>query len=218
MVCSDNHDQIGNRADGRAAVQRCSTSDQLAIAALVTLLSPFTPMIFMGEEWGASTPWQFFTSHPEPELAELIRGGPARGVRPDGAGTPATYPTRRTRRPSTASKLDWSELEQPRHAELLAFTTRLMEIRRTYPDFTDPRFDQGRSISDDEAGWLLIQRGEIVMVINFSDQPTEVGLDSPLESVITVGKTELSAEVGPAGSAQRSGGSGGLGPAPRRRT
>ena len=94
-----------------------------------------------------------------------------------------------------ASKLDWSELEQPLHAELLAFTTRLLEIRRTYPDFTDPRFDQGRSISDDEAGWLLIQRGEIVMVINFSDQPTEVGLDSSLESVITVGKTELSAEV-----------------------
>jgi maltooligosyltrehalose trehalohydrolase len=193
VVCSDNHDQIGNRAAG----ERLSTmldQDQQAIAAMVTLLSPFTPMIFMGEEWGASTPWRFFSSHPEPELSALIREGRLEEFAqmdwdtsdiPD-PQDPATF---------TSSKLDWSELEQPRHAELLAFTTRLMEIRRTYPDFTDPRFDQGRSISDDEAGWLLIERGEMVMAINFSDQQTEVGLDSPLECVITVGKTELSADV-----------------------
>jgi maltooligosyltrehalose trehalohydrolase len=192
VVCSDNHDQIGNRATGERLSARLS-GDQLAIAAVVTLLSPFTPMIFMGEEWGASTPWRFFSSHPEPELSELVRQGRLEEFAamdwdtsdvPD-PQDPATF---------TSSKLNWSELEQPRHAELLAFTTRLMELRRTYPDFTDPRFDQGRSISDDEAGWLLIQRGEMVMVINFSDQSTEVGLDSPLESVITVGKTELSAE------------------------
>ena len=61
MVCSDNHDQIGNRADGMRLSGKID-DQQLAVAAVITLLSPFTPMIFMGEEWGARTPWQFFTS------------------------------------------------------------------------------------------------------------------------------------------------------------
>src|SRR3954451_8388600 len=74
VVCSDNHDQIGNRADGHR-LSSMLNDNQLKIAALVTLLNPFTPMIFMGEEWGAGTPWQFFSSHPEPELAELVAAG-----------------------------------------------------------------------------------------------------------------------------------------------
>src|SRR6478735_7354405 len=74
VVCSDNHDQIGNRAKGERLSSKISPAQQ-AIAAMLTLLSPFTPMIFMGEEWGAETPWRFFTSHPEPELAEMVRAG-----------------------------------------------------------------------------------------------------------------------------------------------
>ena len=73
-----------------------------------------------------------------------------------------------------ASKLDWSELDQPQQSELLELTTRLLEIRRTYPDFTDPRFDAGRAESDDEAGWLLLERGAMTMVVNFSDRPATV--------------------------------------------
>ena len=68
------------------------------------------------------------------------------------------------------SRLDWSELEQPRHAELLALTRQLIDIRRTYPDFTDPRFDQGHALSNDEAGWLFLERGEMIMVVNFRDR------------------------------------------------
>ena len=65
--------------------------DRLAVAALVTLTSPFTPMLFMGEEWGASTPFAFFTSHPEPDLGRAVSRGPARRVRADGWDT-ATVP------------------------------------------------------------------------------------------------------------------------------
>ena len=111
VVCSDNHDQIGNRATGERLSDKISPAQQ-GLAAMVTLLSPFTPMIFMGEEWGATTPWQFFTSHPEPELGEQVRHGPAGGVRGRWTGTPASCRTRRTRRPSPASKLDWSELDR----------------------------------------------------------------------------------------------------------
>ena len=73
VVCSDNHDQIGNRAAGERLSAKLNRQ-QLSIAAMLTLLSPFTPMIFMGEEWGAGTPWRFFSSHPEPELGVHTRG------------------------------------------------------------------------------------------------------------------------------------------------
>ncbi len=74
VVCSQNHDQIGNRARGDRLTEALD-DDQLACAALLTLCGPFTPMLFMGEEWAASTPFQFFTSHPEPELGTATAEG-----------------------------------------------------------------------------------------------------------------------------------------------
>ena len=115
VVCSDNHDQIGNRAAG----ERLSTkinSRQLAIAAMITLLSPFTPMIFMGEEWGAGTPWCFFASHPEPELAELVRAGRLEEFAQMDWDTSAV-PDPQDPQTFESSKLDWSELERPEHAD-----------------------------------------------------------------------------------------------------
>ena len=98
VVCSDNHDQIGNRANGERLSAKISPAQQ-AIGTMITLLSPFTPMIFMGEEWGASTPWCFFSSHPEPELAELIRAGRLEEFAQMDWDT-ALCPIRRTRPPS----------------------------------------------------------------------------------------------------------------------
>ena len=85
VVANQNHDQIGNRARGDRLAEHLD-DDQLACAALLTLAGPFTPMLFMGEEWAASTPFQFFTSHPEPELGQGHRRGPHRRVRADGLG------------------------------------------------------------------------------------------------------------------------------------
>jgi maltooligosyltrehalose trehalohydrolase len=93
------------------------------------------------------------------------------------------------------SRLDWSELQQPRHAELLDFTRRLINIRRTYPDFTDPRFDAGRAVSNDEAGWLLLERGDMIMVVNFHDHPTEVNLGREVDPVIIIGEIEVVGDV-----------------------
>ncbi|MCW2811705.1 MAG: treZ [Friedmanniella sp.] len=193
VVCSDNHDQIGNRAAGERLSDKLSPQQQ-ALAALVTLLSPFTPMIFMGEEWGASTPWRFFTSHPEPELAEAVRSGRLEEFAQmewDVANVPdpqddSTY---------QSSKLDWDELQQPVHADLLAQTEALIKIRRTYPDFTDPRFDQGRATSDDEGGWLLVQRGSMTLAVNFSDAATGVPVERPLEPVYVIGEAEVDGDL-----------------------
>jgi maltooligosyltrehalose trehalohydrolase len=189
VVCSDNHDQIGNRAFGERLSSKISPAQQ-AIAAMLTLLSPFTPMIFMGEEWGASTPWRFFTSHPEPELAEMVRDGRLSEFAQMEWET-SDVPDPQDPRTFEISKLDWAELGKSPHAELLDLTRRLIKIRRTFPDFTDPRFDEGRAVSNDEAGWLLLERGNMIMVVNFRDRPTELDVGHPVDPVITLGQIEV---------------------------
>ena len=90
-----------------------------------------------------------------------------------------------------ASKLDWSERSEPPHAELLDLTTRLLEVRRTYPEFTDPRFDAGTAQSDNEGGWLLLERGSMTLAVNFANRPTTVpGIDGELSPVIVLGEVE----------------------------
>ncbi len=189
VVCSDNHDQIGNRATGERLADKIG-ADQQGLAAMVTLLSPFSPMIFMGEEWGATTPWQFFTSHPEPELGEQVRLGRLEEFAAMDWDT-SFVPDPQDPKTFTDSKLDWTELTQERQSSLLDLTTRLLEIRKTYPDFTDPRFDAGAARSDDDAGWLLLERGAMTMVVNFSDSPAKVSVERELVPVIAVGDAEV---------------------------
>jgi maltooligosyltrehalose trehalohydrolase len=190
VVCSDNHDQIGNRATGERLSSKISYS-QLGIAAMVTLLSPFTPMIFMGEEWGASTPWQFFTSHPEPELGEVVAKGRLEEFAQMDWDT-SNVPNPQDPSTFTNSKLDWSEPEAGEHADLLKLYTDLLHVRRSYPDLTDPRFDHGEATANDEEGWLKVERGDVVIVANFSETPSEVGVGGRLETLVSVG--EVSAD------------------------
>lgn len=138
VTCAQNHDQIGNRAGGDRLSQSL-TEDQLAVTAVLTLTAPFTPMLFMGEEWGASTPWQFFTSHPEPELgrataegrlAEFVQMGWDESVVPDPQAR-STFEN---------SRLRWDELAGEKHARLLRLHRALITLRRETPELTDPRF------------------------------------------------------------------------------
>ena len=129
VVCAQNHDQVGNRAVGDRIVESLD-DDQLACAALLTLAGPFTPMLFQGEEWAASTPFQFFTSHEEPELG---RGDGARaGSRssPRLGWDPTIVPDPQDPETFERSKLDWSELDEGRHARMLDVYRRLARLRR----------------------------------------------------------------------------------------
>jgi maltooligosyltrehalose trehalohydrolase len=190
VVCWDNHDQIGNRATGERLSAKVGPAQQ-ALATMVTLLSPFTPMIFMGEEWGATTPFQFFSSHPEPELGEAVRKGRLEEFAAMDWDT-SFVPDPQDPETFARSKLDWDELGKPDQAGLLDLTTRLLEIRRTYPDFTDPRFDVGSARSDDDAGWLLLERGGVSLLVNFSDSATTVAVDRELVPVLELGEVEVS--------------------------
>ena len=119
--------------------------DQLACAALLTLAGPFTPMLFQGEEWAASTPFQFFTSHPEPELGQGDRRGPDRGVRADGLG-----PGRRARPAGPGdvrSAPSWTGRSSAggRHARMLdGLPAARPRCAARCPELTDPSFERDR--------------------------------------------------------------------------
>ena len=185
VVFADNHDQIGNRAAGDRLFSRAN-EHQLTLAAVVTLLSQFTPMIFMGEEWGASTPWQFFSSHPEPELGKIVAEGRLKEFA-DMDWDTSNVPNPQDPETFTRSKLDWSELGQPPHADLLALNQQLIQLRRTYPDLTDPRFASVRARYDEAQQWFAVDRGDITFVVNFGGDEVEVDLQRPAEVLLSVG-------------------------------
>jgi maltooligosyltrehalose trehalohydrolase len=172
VVASQNHDQIGNRATGDRLTAQLDAG-QLAIAAALTLLGPFTPMLFMGEEWGAATPWQFFTSHPEPELGQATAKGRI-GEFARMGWDPAVVPDPQDPATFERSKLDWAELAEPGHARLLAFYRGLAELRRGHPAFTDPRFDRIEVQYDEDERWLRLRRGGAEILVNFGVEPCRV--------------------------------------------
>ncbi|MGN6782744.1 MAG: malto-oligosyltrehalose trehalohydrolase [Marmoricola sp.] len=179
VVCNQNHDQIGNRARGdRLSDPEPGHLDdaQLACAALLTLTGPFTPMLFQGEEWAASTPFQFFTSHPEPELGTATAEGRIEEFARHG-WDPATVPDPQDPATFERSKLDWSELDHGRHAATLEVYRRLAELRRTYPELTDPDMTAVRCTADEGTRVFTMRRGRLLAVVAFGelDAAVEVG-------------------------------------------
>ena len=190
VAYSQNHDQIGNRAAGdRLSASR--TLGQLSIAAVLTLAGPFTPMLFMGEEWGASTPWQFFTSHPEPELAQTVAAGRIDEFARMGWDTD-TIPDPQDPETFRRSKLNWSELDEGEHATLLALYRELIRLRRGVPELTDSRFAILTAEFDDDSGWFRLDRGDVSIVANFGESSRVLpgGLDVLLSTSTVAGKLE----------------------------
>jgi maltooligosyltrehalose trehalohydrolase len=167
VVAAQNHDQIGNRAAGDR-ISATLNPAQLAQAAVLTILGPFTPMLFMGEEYGASTPWPFFTSHPEPELGKATAEGRLKefermGWKPEDVPNPQDPAT------FASAKLDWAEAEQGHHAELLATYRELIRLRRSRPELRDADFGSISVDFDEENRWLVLHRGSTAVVLNLGD-------------------------------------------------
>ncbi len=170
VVTNQNHDQIGNRARGDRLAEHLD-DDQLACAALLTLAGPFTPMLFMGEEWAASSPFQFFTSHPEPELGKATAEGRIAEFEKMG-WDPAEVPDPQDPGSFTRSKLDWDELTSGRHAVLLDCYRRLGRLRRELPQLTDPSFG---SVSCTVEGRLFtMRRGDLLIVVNTGEEDVTI--------------------------------------------
>ena len=160
---SQNHDQIGNRAVGDRLTEHARRRPAGRARRCSRCAGPFTPMLFMGEEWAASTPWQFFTSHPEPELGRGDRRGPDRGVRADGLGPGRRCPTRRTRRPSRARSSTGPSSTTGRHARMLDVYRRLAALRRERPELTDPSFGHVACLVDEDARLFTMWRGDLLV-------------------------------------------------------
>ena len=154
--------------------------DQLACAALLTLSGPFTPMLFQGEEWAASTPFQFFTSHPEPELGKATAEGRIAEFERMG-WDPAVVPDPQDPETFVRSKLDWSELATGRHARMLDVYRRLAALRRERPELTDPSFAHNACLVDEDARLFEMWRGDVHVVVNFGDAEAVIELDEPGE-------------------------------------
>ncbi|MER7153379.1 malto-oligosyltrehalose trehalohydrolase [Streptomyces lydicus] len=167
LAYAQTHDQIGNRALGDRLAASLPAG-LLAGAAALVLCSPFTPMLFMGEEWGATTPWQYFTDHTDPELAEAVRAGRRREFAAhDWAGDAGEWPDPQD--PATRDRcvLDWSEPVLAPHDSLLAWHRTLLALRRELPALTDPDPRHTEVTFDEDARWLLLRRGPVRVAVNF---------------------------------------------------
>ncbi|MFH8250090.1 malto-oligosyltrehalose trehalohydrolase [Microbacterium sp. B2969] len=171
VTFAQDHDQIGNRAAGDRLSQSLSF-ERLAVAAVLTLTAPGTPMLFMGEEWGASTPWQFFTSHPEEWLAGAVRAGRMEEFSRMG-WDPALVPDPQDPTTFERSKLRWDEASTADHARLLALYRSLARLRREHPELTDPDFASLGGEAVETAGGRVyrLRRGPLLVLVNLSGAP-----------------------------------------------
>ena len=164
VVFGSDHDQVGNRAVGDRPSAILDDAALAATAALV-LLSPYTPMLFMGEEWGTRTPFQFFTDHEEDDLARSVSEGRVREFA--GFGWDADeIPDPQAAATVEASRLRWSELDEAEHARVLAWYQALTTLRRNLDWSQRTAWPQVDEIDD----VLMVTYDDIVVAANLSGQ------------------------------------------------
>ncbi|MGH3760746.1 malto-oligosyltrehalose trehalohydrolase [Actinophytocola sp.] len=188
LIYLQNHDQIGNRARGDRMTATISPARMLCGAAIV-LCSPYTPMIFMGEEWAASTPWQFFASFADADLAASVRDGRREEFAEHGWGS-AEVPDPMDEATLARSTLRWGELNEPGHREVLETYRALIALRRAHPELADPRLDRFTVHAGDS--WLVLHRGERRAVVNLGTTDARILLDRrPTEVLLASATPEL---------------------------
>ena len=159
-----NHDQVGNRATGDR-ISAMLSPGLLACGAALVLCSPYTPMLFMGEEWGARTPFQFFSFMPDAALRDAIRDGRFAEFGEHGWAD-VDVPDPKAEETFLRSKLDWSEPGTEPHATLLTTYRDLIALRRAHPELTDPRLNRLRVDVDEAARTVVLHRGDLRVVVN----------------------------------------------------
>jgi maltooligosyltrehalose trehalohydrolase len=161
---AQNHDQIGNRARGDRLGHLVGDAKQRIAAALV-LLGPYTPLLFMGEEWGASTPFCYFTDHQDPALAEAVRNGRRREFAAFG-WKPEDIPDPQAPETFAASRLRWDERDERTHASMLRFYTDLVTLRREHPGDVEVRAVGANRIE--------IRRGDLTVRVDLVNDALDI--------------------------------------------
>jgi maltooligosyltrehalose trehalohydrolase len=161
VVFSQNHDQVGNRAFGDRMPPAARP-----LAAFCTLLSPFVPLLFMGEEYGEDAPFQFFTDHIDKDIAQATRDGRRKEF------ASFTQFADEVPDPQDKATFERSKLTRRRNPAIASLYAELLEARRRLPpgDADSIEFDE-------EARWLRVRRGAFELVCNFSSEPRRVPCD-----------------------------------------
>ena len=186
VVFLQDHDQIGNRAVGDRLPEIVSPG-LLRVGATLLLTSPFTPMLFMGEEWAAGTRWPFFTSHPEPELGRATSEGRLAEFADHGWDTEAMTDPQAPGAYQQAV-LNWAEPLEPGHLEMLALYRELIRLRNTEPDLADADLDHVTVEYDEAARWLVVHRGRFRVAANLAGRPQAVPVSGQV--VLATGPAE----------------------------
>ncbi|HEX3493056.1 MAG TPA: malto-oligosyltrehalose trehalohydrolase [Streptosporangiaceae bacterium] len=180
------HDQVGNRAVGDR-IGDLVPPGLVKVAAGLVLTAPFTPMLFMGEEWGADTPWQYFADHSEEWLVKAVRDGRRAEFAAHGWDA-AQVPDPQDRETFLRSKLDWSQPSGPPHAEILDWYRELIALRHTRPELTDPWLDRLEVSYDEEARWLVTARDGLLTVASLAEVPLEIPVPMPPREVLVASR------------------------------
>lgn len=183
VVFNQNHDQVGNRPLGERSSALMSEG-RLRIAAALLLTAPFTPLLFQGEEWGATTPFLYFTDHRDPELARAVSDGRRHefsywDIEPEDIPDPQAATT------FTSSKLDWDEREKQVHSGLLAWHKELITLRRRYADLSDPRPGRTDVVVDEDNRTLVVGRADFSVLVNLSAEERELAVEPGFELMVS---------------------------------
>ena len=164
-----NHDQVGNRAVGER-VHETVGFERAKIAAALVLTAPFIPMLFQGEEWAASSPFQYFANHEDPVLARLISIGRKKEFEPFG-WNPDLIPDPEKEETYERSRLDWDELNVGEHGEMRDWYRKLIALRRATPELNNAQPGSTQVTYCADEGWLVMHRGPIQVMVNLGIEP-----------------------------------------------
>jgi len=185
VVCLQNHDQVGNRATGER-LSALLPPAALRLGAAVLLLSPYVPLLFMGEEYGELNPFLYFVSHSDPALVEAVRAGRRRALA--AFGFAGDVPDPQAEAAFTRSKLDWSRLAAPAHTRLRALYTDLLTLRREEAALR-PAAARLRVSHDERERWIRVEYSasgsELVAAFNFADVARPIPLAQPVHPIFS---------------------------------
>jgi maltooligosyltrehalose trehalohydrolase len=158
-----NHDQVGNRALGERLEHLCGM-DVAKVSIGLVLMAPYVPMLFMGEEFAASTPFLYFADHDDDEMRRLVVEGRKRDFALFGFGDDVPNPAEMET--FEQSKLKWDEINEGKHAEMLGWVKALIKLRRSTVALNDGSMQHLMVSSDERKQTLVLQRDEVRIVLN----------------------------------------------------